>query len=172
MKDFVQKEDPFKKTDENTINIMFLDSASSKGMNSEKITEHYSAAYSKVVEYLKCEAKTKYNFNKNQISNLGKQCRQVVCDVPEQGDGDSCGIFFIQYIQCILTDQDYFKTIRENGSEWFDWKFVNGEIGREKLRIVFEKLKEIAEEKGYFKEEQQNNKDGAVDLVDDIVILD
>lgn len=162
--------------DDSEINIMFLDSASFEGLTSSEVNEHYGVQYSKVVEYLKCEAKNKYQFNKNQVSNLGKKCRQIVCNVPKQMDGDSCGIFLIQYIQSIITDKSYVETIREKGANWFNRHYVNGEVGRNKLRGAFEELKQHTEKGGYLKSLDSSGKSvgdsGAVNLHDDVVVLD
>jgi len=120
--------------------------------------------------------KNKYQFNKNQVSTLGKKCRQIVCDVPKQMDGDSCGIFLIQYIQCIITDMFYVETIREKGAEWFNRHYVNGEVGRNKLRGAFDNLKQHTEKGGFLKGLDSSGgtvgDSGAVNLDDDVVVLD
>lgn len=91
-------------------------------------------------------------------------------------DGDSCGIFLIQYIQSIITDKFYVETIREKGANWFNRHYVNGEVGRNKLRGAFEELKQHTEKGGYLKSLDSSGKSvgdsGAVNLHDDIVVLD
>ena len=112
-----------------TLKILFLDSM----RNPQKYRKRYETMKKYIIE----EAKDKHNITDEQAKYLQQACIQQMPKVPQQQDGASCGMFMLEFIERILMDREYHKSMEpEDGSLWFDPQLVNGDSGREKIKNV------------------------------------
>jgi len=138
-------------TSAQNVNIILLDS-----MRNPRKTAKRKQIISK---YLCAEAKHKHGFTEKQVERLEQHIVALCPKVPQQNDGASCGMFLLEYIERIIVDRKYSDKIsaghnceeeenseKYNEKQWFLADDVNGEKGREKVRKVFEAMKDYTRE--------------------------